>query len=102
KRKAELIGRRSLEHGYPHRRHVMGALAIGDLILQRSLYWRRRRCLTACGLYRTHGSRRGATLQKFPSTSFFRVHASLLRDGSDEMYAVSTTTVNNNASAKLG
>ena len=59
KRKAKLIGRRSLEHGDAYRGHVMGALTIRDLILQRALY--QCRCLTACGLYRTHGSRRGAT-----------------------------------------
>src|SRR5437016_14346827 len=59
KRKAKLIGRRSLEHGYAYRGHVMGALTIRDLILQRALY--QCRCLTACRLYGTPGSRRGAT-----------------------------------------
>jgi hypothetical protein len=60
KRQAELIGRRSLVHGYADRVHLLGALTIRDLILQRALD--RRLCLTACGLYRTHGSRCSATL----------------------------------------
>src|SRR6059036_3162218 len=76
KRQAELIGRRSLEHGYAHRCHVMRAFAIGDLILQGTLYRGRCWCLSACGLNRTHGRRRGATLQKFSTTGFFRVHGS--------------------------
>src|SRR5881296_2214229 len=78
KRQAELIGRRSLGHGYAHRCHVMRAFAIGDLILQGTLYRGRCWCLSACGLNRTHGRRRGATLQKFSTTGFFRVHGSLL------------------------
>src|SRR5215470_7419445 len=60
KNKAEVIGRRPVNHGNPYRGHVMGALAIGDFILQRALCWYRR--LSAGGLYRTHGSRRGTTL----------------------------------------
>ena len=62
KRKAKLIGRRSLDDRYAYRGHVMGALAVGDLILQSTLCRPRHLCLAGCGLYRTHGSRRGATL----------------------------------------
>src|SRR5207247_3733868 len=56
----------------------MRAFAIGDLILQGTPYRGRCWCLSACGLNRTHGRRRGATLQKFSTTGFFRVHGSLL------------------------
>ena len=78
KRQAELVGRWPFENGYAHRCHVMRAFAIGDLILQGTLYRGRCWCLSACGLNRTHGRRRGATLQKFSTTGFFRVHGSLL------------------------
>src|SRR5213593_2522136 len=60
KNKAELIGRRPVNYGHAYRGHVMGALTIGDLILQRAFCWYRR--LSAGGLYRNHGSRRGTTL----------------------------------------
>ena len=36
KRQAELVGRRSLVHGYAYRVHVGGALAVRNLIFQRS------------------------------------------------------------------
>src|SRR5205823_14756565 len=75
KREAELIGRRSVVHGYTYRVHVLGPLAIRDLILQRALHrhrrWRLCLCLPACRLYRAKGSRRGTTLYKSSSTGFF-------------------------------
>ena len=49
KRQAEVVGRKSFGHGYAYRGHEMGALAIGDQLLE-TFFRLRLRCrrLTAC------------------------------------------------------
>src|SRR5258706_15115664 len=97
KRQPKRIGRRSPVRWLAQRGHEMGAIAIGDLILEtffsgrlreRSwrrcwcISWRRCGCLAAGGPYRSrdYTSDRGTAGQEFPSTRLLlRVHGSPFR-----------------------